>query len=410
MQLATERSAGYELIDSRARLQVAVRSFEAHAILVWFLLPLFVLAEFLVPQLQPTPERSYPSVSLVVVALVVAHHIAAESRAWGALKSLQTRPELVVLQQKGVLRRRRWLLLLGIVEDLDMYTDLVFPCFAYICDEAIHGKWLRSWEAIPMVGKTAAKFLERWRFWGVSGLLFAIAWVGAVAAFLRLSCGAEAKGLEQQNFEETDSDDDAHGSTPHARRMSGEQYFALARFAETALMPSVSLMCEEMGSQRQWVFDAKSATGGASGAYKARREVLSGRRTLDSLQMFELDNQFERERVDVARRVFYALLLVGRTLVGNAMQMWLQASFLALSFGYLGEEASYKTIIGIALSGTQILVRCATVSSKIGLIGLPFVGLNLFVMSWAVAKVYFAYACEDHVWGIATGCVKMHPA
>lgn len=400
----------YRPIDGRLTLRDALWSFQGHAMLVWLFLPAFVGCQFFVPSLLPTLEAGYSNLTLIVLALVVAHHVVAESRAWAAVKTLLTRPEITVMHHLGVLRRRRYLLLLGIMEDLDIFTDLNFPCFAFTCDAAIHGRWMRSWEAVPVVGEHVVKVLVQLRFWGFSAILISIVLCGALYSLSKLM-------FSQELFEQVGGGEEDQGSDGGIRtqtfsievpRVSGEQFFSLAQHAETALMPSVAELCEEMGSQRQWIFDSKATTGGALGVAKAREDAVFGKVPTTDVMRYELQNEEEHDRVQAARQAFFVLLLLGRTLIGNALQIWIQASFFELAYDFLGPEASCKLLVGMLISGLQICVRCASASSKLGVWGALVSTVNMIVLAWAGAKVYFAYKCADHIWGVATGCVAVH--
>jgi len=360
-----------------------------------------------VPALRCSPETGFSNLMLGVLALVVLHHAAAESRAWASAKALLTRPELTVLHQLGVLRRRRALVLLGILEDFDIYSSLNFPFLAFVCDAHVHGRWLRSWAPVPLMGQNFVRMLEYLRFWGVSGLLVAAVVLSALMSFFRLrfqECRRADLLHPQANVA---SGKQSQVFSADAPRLDGEQFFVLARWAETALMPSVAGLCEEMGEQRRWVYDAKDRTGGALAATKARQSLVFGWDTFDRVKSLELQNEEERIRVDTARKAFFLAVVMGRTLLGNTAMLWLQASFLQLAFDILGKEAMGKLLVAMAISALQICVRCSSTLARLGCMGALFAVINFAVLAWSCAKIYFAFHCVDHVWGIMTGCVEI---
>mmetsp|Transcript_21662 Transcript_21662/g.44426 ORF Transcript_21662/g.44426 Transcript_21662/m.44426 type:complete len:225 (-) Transcript_21662:6-680(-) len=200
----------------------------------------------------------------------------------------------------------------------------------------------------------------------------------------------------------------AGGTAPaEEARLRGEDFFALARYASTAMMPSVALLCEEMASQRRWVFDAsKDAQAGT----KARADVVLGKLDRKALEAMELDNQEELESVNSASWSYFTVQFLIKVLIGNVLPLWLQASFFQLSFTQAGFEARCKIIAGIATSALLVLVRSMVGSgtiSKLGCLGFIFAALDAIISAWAAAKVYYAFKCKDHIWNLSTGCVDI---
>lgn len=369
-----------------------------HAALVWILFPIFVAVSNFVSVLQPTCETGYSNYGFIVVLFVILHHLRAESCAWTATKSLLAPPELSVMRQLGALQRRRRLVLLGILEDLDIYTDLTFPFIAYDCDVMLTEQWLQSWNIVPIVGGFVVSILERLRFWGCAAIFVAFVNVAGLIGLCQLL-------FTKQDRDAANIDDKTAAGPP---RLKGDVFFSIARFAETAVMPSIANLCEEMGLQRRWTFDANEAHGGAKALVKARQDAVWGKISRKDLHTFELQNQEEQGRVDKAGERYWIILLIGKVLVGNAAQLWLQASFFQLSFGTLGRQAMYKLIASMLFSGLQVLARSSSAAVKLGGVGVVFALLNVFIIAWAGAKIYYAFHCEEHVWNISSGCVNIH--
>jgi len=367
-------------------------------------LPTVALVQWLITPLRPTCEGGYSNWAFLVVAVVIGSSVAAESRAWAAVKSLLTRPERTIMYQLGVLQKHRRLVLLGIIEALDVYTDLMFPFVAYTCDE-LTDKWLQAWEVVPGVGVFAVKILKQLRFWGVSSISIGVVCLAGIAGIFRMKLFSD--DYQQNGINGVHA---ASGRKPEkggACRLTGEEFFSLARFAETAAMPSVAEICEEMAEQRRWVFDAKESNQGAIGTAKAREDYVLGKGTRLAVELAELQDQEEQERVDSAKQMYFILLLLGKTLIGNALQLWLQASFFELAFEDMETQARYKILAGMAMTALQVCARCSDALGKLGCLGIGFTALNLSIVIWGGAKVYYAYKCPSHVWNLTTSCVNI---
>ncbi|CAJ1460318.1 unnamed protein product, partial [Effrenium voratum] len=138
-----------------------------HAIVLWVFLPAAILAELFI--VEPPCQKGYLIWTLLLVLLTEMHHLYAEQQAWTALKHLIAPKEMLVLRQLGVLAKRRWLVLQGILQDADLYTDLTFPFIAAACDnDSITELWSKSWNEVPTVGPFIAKLVLHLRFWGVA--------------------------------------------------------------------------------------------------------------------------------------------------------------------------------------------------------------------------------------------------
>jgi len=388
-----------------------------HAFLVYVALPLFTLALWWVPlltPLKPTCERGYSNYTLIIVALLVCHHICAEGRAWTAAKQLLARPELTVMHHLGVLKKRRILVLLGILEDLVIYTDLAFPFVAFSCDITLTDVWLESWMAVPIIGKATRLVLVQIRFWGFSSILVSLVCLVGISGLIWQTCTEESLldivrdgGQTPRQIASRSTTSSGSGGASSLPRLGGEQFLQLARAAENAAMPSVAELCEEMAQQRRWVFDDKKADGGARAATKLRESAVFGQATRKIVEAHELYNEEERRSLNKAQMAYFAILLMGKVLLGNALQLWLQASFFGLALEVTGTESMVKLIIGMVFGTFQILMRCHWACQRLGCWGVSFVALNFFIVFWAAAKIYFAFVCKDHVWNLTTQCLDM---
>jgi len=124
-----------------------------------------------------------------------------------------------------------------------------------------------------------------------------------------------------------------------------------------------------------------------------------------------------------------AVLILGTKLVfENLLQLWLQSSYLSLSFDRMDSSARWQAMASIAVGmgvaggkGLQIasmavpeFIKNAPVSFRgcdivgllLGAIGVSMMLAGLGVLAWVVAKVVFIFRCDSHVWNLSTGCVS----
>merc|ERR1712032_1665695 len=95
-------------------------------------------------------------------------------------------------------------------------------------------------------------------------------------------------------------------------RMHGDDFALLATFADTALTPSVVLLCEEMSEQKRHTFDD---TKDASSRVKGRENLILGKLTREALEKLELDNIEERDRVERSQRLHLTIVLALKVLI-----------------------------------------------------------------------------------------------
>ncbi|CAE7904011.1 unnamed protein product [Symbiodinium sp. KB8] len=127
------------------------------------------------------------------------------------------------------------------------------------------------------------------------------------------------------------------------------------------------------------------------------------------------------------------LVIMGTKLVlENLLQLWLQSSYLSLSFDRMDNDARWQAMasIGVGLlvaggKGIQISVilltmmyeggrdacrdaceDCQGLSLGMGIIGVFMILAGFGGLAWVLAKVVFIFRCESHVWNLSTGCVS----
>lgn len=362
-----------------------------NATLTWVGLPIIVTVQALIPWTQPSCSHGFNNWGLLVLAALEIHHVLAESQSWAAAKELLAPPELAVLRQLGILGTRRRYVILGILEVIDLYTDLSFPFIVRACDSLTTQRWSEAWAEVPLVGGALSQVVLVMRFWGITlvVILINVAVTGLYGLWkMRQQVDLRKKMLDIEE--------------KPLPRISGEVFFAWAQSSHTAMMPSCAMLCEEMASQKMWKYDH---TKDAVHATQARANYVHDKIDHVTLAKSELNNDEEQARVEAAGTIHFLLLLFVKVFLGNALSLWFQGSFLALTFEVTETEARIKVIISMIISALQAVVRCCIASGKLGL---PGVVMSIFIMSfvvWSFVKVYHAYTCVDHLWNLTTGCV-----
>ncbi|CAJ1429687.1 unnamed protein product [Effrenium voratum] len=355
--------------DKYEAVQELQCQFFRHAFLAWLLLPIAYFAwEFLAPEAaHATCHQGFSNVSLVLLFVVQIHQIYAECRAWNALTSMLAQPEMVVMRHFGVFRSRKFLIVVGLCEAFLLFADVSFPFVARACDHILTDNWQIAWSDVPLVGAFAVRVLTRVRFWGLALLssLGAI-FVNGVLGLLCMPFRSDSN-------------------------LGGADYVALARAAETAMMPSVALLAEEIANQRRYVVDYKDHD-----AERARNKahVLYGRLDSDTATAFEDFNQTLAAHVHLSESIHFLMLLLLKTFVGRCFQLWIQSSFLALAFHQESAGAKDKVIVACVLGALILLHRASHGMRNLGCTGLPVLLLIIAFVIWSGAKVAFAFICE----------------
>jgi len=385
-----------------------LESLRAHATFTWVVLPLLAFAQVVLPILRPTCSKGFSDVSLLAaVALIFGSHFVMESQAWGSAKSLASEPEMVVMRTYGILKRRRWLVFIGLLEAINFYNDLTFPILAYECRSDLTERWAESWATAPLVGPIAVSVLHTLRFWGLSAIcvVFVIV-VGLTGLISLFGVSAGSLGLYDGAPVRPTSSGSAYGQQ-EPPRLSAYALVNLARHSEGACTPSVACWCTELALQRRWVFCPKEELGGALGAARARESVIFGKAKPESLEQYELRDKEVLDRVDAAGSMYSCAVLIGKVLIGGALPLWLQANFFQLAFDVLGPEARLKLTVRVALSAFHVAARLMAAPFKTGLLGIFVSVVGLFATVWAALKVGYGLACPDHVWMLFQGCMDL---
>lgn len=361
-----------------------------HAMLCWVALPTYVLIQAFIPFAAPTCNRGLSNVCLLALGFLVAHYVHVERKGWIAVKGVLNKPEAVIMRHLGVFKMRRVQFVLGFLIMLDMYTDIIFPFYARSCDVDITPLWQRAWMRVPVIGPFFAFCAGVFRFWG-SALL-------CILVHLALDGGIGIYHLlHQAEFEYTGN----FGSAP---KVPSETYYAVARSASTGLIPSVALLCREMASQKRFALNTGADT---LKAMQARQNEMLGLVTAVSDTETQLYNQEVMEKAEREETSQLVQGLILKVLLGHAPMLWLQACFFQVAYDKLELEAKIKLLLSMVLSTIVSLTRCYTFSARASHTFLFVLLPTLFLILWAVVKVYAAISCESHVWNLTTGCADM---
>eukprot|EP00747_Dinoflagellata_sp_TGD_P182783 gnl/TRDRNA2_/TRDRNA2_37183_c0_seq1.p1 gnl/TRDRNA2_/TRDRNA2_37183_c0~~gnl/TRDRNA2_/TRDRNA2_37183_c0_seq1.p1 ORF type:complete len:427 (-),score=78.67 gnl/TRDRNA2_/TRDRNA2_37183_c0_seq1:90-1370(-) len=386
----------FEPLNAEPNILSLEAQFLHQSLLQWVFLPLFCFLSSVGPVLNPSCAHGFNDWAFLVLLIVEAHHLYAEVTAWHAAKGLCTPPELSILRAHGVLQKRRRSVLLGILEAIDLFLLLYFPYVARACDVdgSLTQYWKESWrqQEVKIGGDVVVKALDAV---GFSGFVLTVSLMNVVVSGfsgIALIFAAVKKRKQKCDF------------TGGLSRIPGEVFFELAASAETAMMPSLALLCGDMGNQSRYTYDSKSFKDTAK-ATQAREDVMLGKTTARiALQMEMADMENER-KVDTAERKHFLALLICKVFIGNVMQLWLQSSFFALSWAYTGQQAKIKMLFSICANSTSAALRCMYAVDKLGMKGIALGLMIMAIVAWSWAKVYFAWVCKDHLWNLTSGCV-----
>jgi len=360
---------------------------QRHAWLMWVGLPAWAVIEACVPRLQATAATSFSNLALVVLLLVELHHIYAEQQAWALAKNLCSTPELIVMRQLGLLKQRSRLVPIGVLEVLDIYTDLVFPSVAFTCEPSITRRWIGAWRVVPGIGSFLSKVVSVLLFWRAAAV-FVLATVAISLFYLWSLISTETARTERLE-------------QPGAR-VTAEDFFLLARYANMAAMPSVAALCEEMAAQRRWVYDS---TKDAAESAQTLEEFKWGWADRGTAMHMEVRNQEQQEKQESASKSYFTLLLIHNVIISNCVQIYFQGTFFSLSFNDTGREAKAKVIISMTLSTVIAFFRCKSTAGHLGCFGFIIMFLVALFAAWMGLRMYHTFACEDHLWNLTTGCV-----
>eukprot|EP00931_Biecheleriopsis_adriatica_P028820 TRINITY_DN17184_c0_g1_i2.p1 TRINITY_DN17184_c0_g1~~TRINITY_DN17184_c0_g1_i2.p1 ORF type:complete len:557 (-),score=87.87 TRINITY_DN17184_c0_g1_i2:128-1798(-) len=120
-----------------------------------------------------------------------------------------------------------------------------------------------------------------------------------------------------------------------------------------------------------------------------------------------------------------AFISATKLIFENILQLWVQSSAFALAFGQLQNSAKVKALIsmclGLGVAATKLfpLLKLGAIltyeaasepnyfacSLIVIFFALPVVVLGFGPWLWTIAKIYFAFECDSHIWNLSSGCV-----
>jgi len=382
------QGTAYENIEREKTVKEVIHYYTGHAVVLWIVVPILVGMQAVVPALLPICDIGFVEwFSGIVVIIVIASHFINERQAWAAAKKLCTQPEMTIMRTHGVLKKRRNNFVLGIICDLDSYTDMLFPLVAYVCNDDITDSWISSWRFFPAIQQQARTF----HFWMAALTLLTINWLLEIFGLIRL---VTFKPAELDNDEKD-----------HENRVSGKDFVGLAAHSETANMPTVAHFCEEMAVQKKFLHKHDND----KNEQHSEREKLVFGKTFDPKKVLALEAvhaEVER-RIERETRIVTVLNMVLKIIIGNAAQLWLQSSLFMFTFLESTPRARDKVIASMVLSILVLItrtMRATSSKSHLGAIGMILNIVSFSVVAWAGFKVYKTYTCEGHLWNLSTGC------
>jgi len=364
---------------------------QRHALIVWLVLPAWAVIQAYIRKIHPTRVNGYSTQAMLMLVAIEMHHFFTEQQAWELAKSLLLVPELTVMRQLGVLKKRSRLVPLGILESIDLYTDLVFPFLALTCEPGITLQWIRSWQDLPHVGEFISRVVSVLEFWRCAGFFVVLIIVTNISYLWNLVGQHQERPPTERQL-----------SDPEAARVNAEDFFLMARYANMAMMPSVGKLCEEMAAQRRWIFDASKD--GADRA-QALEDFKKGWKDGATVLRYEQFNQEAQEREEHASKSYFTLLLLMKVVIGCVAQIYFQGTFFSLSFESTGFQAKIKVLLSMALSTIMACVHCARAAGHLGGLGYVIMLFFLIFAAWTGFRMYHTFYCQSHMWNLTTGCV-----
>lgn len=359
-----------------------------HALLAWFGLPLAALLQWLVPELRPSCEDGFKNIPFVVImGLIEGHHVYAENQAWHAFKKCLTDPETTILRQHGVLRSRKWLVLLGIAQSIAIFANWIFPVFVVSCGVAegeSYDFWLNAWSKIPVIGVVVSQGIPVVHFWGAILIITAINWfVNGLRNLIKLP---EVLDFDPLKSEEKD--------------VKADIILEWAIAAETAMMPSLQALCDATALNRRFVYRVVDF----EERERLKKDAIFGKG--------EMSDALDAEMIEVKYEKFfnerdatnYSCGGISLIVLAKGLQIWLKTTYMMLMFDFTGVEAKIKIYGGIVVNAVVMLHQGCTFAAKRGLLGGVMAFIMVLFIVWATKKTLMSFQCPSHMWSMTKGC------
>jgi len=278
-----------------------------------------------------------------------------------------------------------------------LYTDLTFPLVAQDCVGQLTDHWKETWAKVSVMGPILQAIVGWLKFW-----VFAAICVGFNVLITGISGMISICAFE--NHSQFDLQTVSVSVEQEFPRISGEDFFTWAGASETAMMPSVTLLCEEMADQRRYGFHQGKD---ARAAMQARYDSVFGKINKETAIDKELADKEQNDFVMSVGRRHYVRVLFARVFLGNVLSMWLQASFFALTFHHETHQGRIKLVFSMVVSAIQATLRCHSAVTRGGTAAALVTFLIFIFIAWTGIKVFMAFHCADHLWNLTTGCVRL---
>lgn len=321
--------------------------------------------------------------------------------------------------------------LLSLLDHGDLVADYLFPAVARACDSQIDEEWLHSMDTAPMFDKiffrTVARTLRFWELAVISLILFVVILQGMWGTWQTFVLWRDSK---------------IHATMETSHFLAAAEFaghFSLAKVFEK-LTDLTTNALQDIQDELQDIIDQKTHTieelTDETGIRMRRTATFGNNRNIGvgygvrrrrAMILFDRlkDEQHEAEqgRLEVSRlrdRMIQAKSALVKTSLRrliikifgeNMLQMAMQASFFELFF----EESSSKwfVIVSVLLSIASAVKQTRQIIKRIFGIHGPLLDVACVCLlicvtlgcSLTLAKLYFAFACKDHVWDITTACV-----
>ncbi|CAE7864614.1 unnamed protein product [Symbiodinium necroappetens] len=347
------------------------------AVLYWVVMPIALVSL----GFGATCEEGPPNLAYITYGVFFAVHFVCIFRAMlGSLRKdlHKSTPKLV------------FMLGLAALEHFDMASDALFTGTSAACSDSITSLWLQSWHDVPG-GGLMVPMLSKLGFSGVA-LFITNAYLPQLLSVWALFAPFVALVFV-------------------LLVMLWASFGWLVGLAAMLAVYAL-VICSPIGREQMGVF---------------HQEVDSEDRRLALFVGAEVaELPANGPQSSLGRVIFF---LGTKLVLENLLQLWLQSSYLSLSFGQMDTFARWQALasIGVGLlvaggKGLQIsafvvplLARYAGESvRRCNIIFLVIFGaVPVFMMlggfgglAWVLAKVIFIFRCDSHVWNLSTGCVS----
>ncbi|CAE7496989.1 unnamed protein product [Symbiodinium sp. CCMP2456] len=294
------------------------------------------------------------------------------------------------------------LFLLTLLEHMDMFTDALFVGTAAACSDTIADQFEKSWAAVGRGG--LGPLMAKLTF---GGLAFSFVLAAYLPQLVYLPSPAVPLFL------------------PAAGLLLGALAIGYSSWAVGVAMALPLTVAAINFGERMW-----------RGNFTRQLEDRKEGALWVGMVVFQNFHYIVGDEVPKSvRLVAFGLV---RLLYENLLQLWLQSSYFAFTFEATGDTAKAKILVSLALGlgvsvsklpemfsawydEMRLPADCRiTVYETLRRCGeprrdniCPCVSVLLFCLVAlgpvlaVAAKVYFAYACPDHVWNILGGCVVL---